>query len=68
MNNTPEIPTGPETMANAMNPVGAAGERIARINSAILGTALDLAPAVITVGLLVYGFRKFYQSTLGKVL
>jgi hypothetical protein len=65
---TAEIPHGPEHLTQIVNPAEAAGSRIAQINSGILGTAVELAPTAIGIGLLIYGFRKVYQNTLGKIL
>lgn len=63
----PEMPHGPECIPQVCNAAEAATQRIAQLNSNILGTALDLAPAVLGVGLLVYGFRQMYKSTFQKI-
>ncbi len=68
MNPLPEIPKGPEALANMLNPETAAGERIGQMNSMLVGKAFEFSSAILGIGVLVYGFRKLYEKTLGKVL
>jgi hypothetical protein len=64
---SPESFVHPEATA-AFNPASAMEMRIGQINSAVLGTAFNLLPAAVGIGLLIYGFRKVYENTLGTIL
>lgn len=59
---------GQEALASALNVGEAVNSRIAMMNNAVLGTAINLLPAAIGIGALIYGFRKVYQNTLGTIL
>ncbi|OGJ70434.1 hypothetical protein A3G69_02750 [Candidatus Peribacteria bacterium RIFCSPLOWO2_12_FULL_53_10] len=67
MNPSPEFLPRPEAAA-AFNPATAMDMRIGQLNNAVLGTAINLLPAAVGIGVLVYGFRQVYKHTLGNIL
>lgn len=59
---------GKEAIASSFDVGQAVNSRIAMMNNAVLGTAINLLPAAVGIGVLIYGFRKVYQNTLGTIL
>lgn len=68
MTGSPEMMAGAESFVQPLDVGAAVNSRIAMMNSAVLGTAINVLPAVLGIGVLVYGFRKVYQNTLGNIL
>lgn len=68
MNPTPEFLPKANVVPQAFNPTMAMDARIGQLNSALLGTAINLLPAAVGIGVLIYGFRKVYQNTIGNIL
>ena len=69
MPGSPEIVGGAkDILSPGLNVGEAVNSRIAMMNNAVLGTAINLLPAAVGIGALVYGFRKVYQNTLGNII
>ncbi|OGJ57643.1 hypothetical protein A2881_04010 [Candidatus Peribacteria bacterium RIFCSPHIGHO2_01_FULL_55_13] len=60
--------TAHEALAPGFNVGEAVNSRIAMMNNAVLGTAINLLPAAVGIGVLIYGFRKVYEKTLGNII